>query len=465
MNTVTAHPDGTGTVTIDGTEHTVKAADLAAARQELLGIVARHAERSGAPIHVVAHEDRASWPLIVEPDGTVRPGPDVAEPAPPIRAVPEPSPDTAPEPAPRLDPVSHAPEQTVADEAATREIPTRRTDAAEPHRVEASPPSRADAHPSRGASGSFVRHPAPAPQMGARALLYKVTGGRINLGPAAVERYVDELHARTRARLAGTHNITVMCLKGGIGKTTSALGLGLTLAECRADQVIALDMNPDAGDLADRALGHDQVEAISPRTITDVLRAIHADTINDLTELNRYTQSAERLHLIAGEQAPEVSESLTTEDYLAIRDVVDRFYPLTITDCGTGVTHPAMRGILERTDQIVVASGWAVSGAKRAQRTLEWLSAQKPYRALATGAVVVLTENARVPRDIDRQEIASTLGSLCKAVHLIPFDEALSRGDVVHTAELSRATRQAYLELAATVVDFLADRGGQSATR
>jgi MinD-like ATPase involved in chromosome partitioning or flagellar assembly len=286
-----------------------------------------------------------------------------------------------------------------------------------------------------------------------RALVYKLTG--YNAGPSSTEEYLNGLLGRIRARLEGTHNIATLCLKGGIGKTTTSLGLGLTLAQYRADQVLAIDMNPDAGDLADRALGHDQVDAMSPRTVSDVLRAIQADTIHTTTELNRYTLTSDRLHLIAGEQTPEVSESITTPDYLAIRDVVDRSYPLTITDCGTGVTHPAMRGILDRADQVVIAAGWAVSGAMRAKRTLQWLSGQEQYRDLATNAVVVLTENARVPRDIDRAEIVATLKQLCRAIHLVPFDPVLSRGDAVTLPALQKQTRAAYIELAATVVDGL----------
>ena len=51
-------------------------------------------------------------------------------------------------------------------------------------------------------------------------------------------------------------------------------------------------------------------------------------------------------------------ESLTAAEYINIRDVADRFYPITLTDCGTGVTHPAMKSILENAQQIVVASDW-----------------------------------------------------------------------------------------------------------
>ena len=40
--------------------------------------------------------------------------------------------------------------------------------------------------------------------------------------------------------------------KGGVGKTTVATCLGLTLAENRGDRAVVLDANPDAGTLADR---------------------------------------------------------------------------------------------------------------------------------------------------------------------------------------------------------------------
>lgn len=377
--------------------------------------------------------------------------------APPAAPAPEPVPVAVAEPAPvDLAPGPVAVAAPVAAPAPVQEqapaaVPQEAPQPAPAPVMEPEPEAVPDPEPE---PVSFVREPPPVPELGLRAMVYKLTG--YNTGPSNVEQYYNTMYARIRARLEGTHNISVLCLKGGIGKTTTSLGLGLTLARYRADQVLGIDMNPDAGDLADRALSHAQVEAMSPRTVTDVLRAIRADTIHDLTELNRYTLTSDRLHLIAGEQAPEVSESITTADYEAVRDVVDRFYPLTLTDCGTGVTHPAMRGILDRTDQVIVASGWAVSGAKRAERTLDWLAAQEPYRDLAERAVVVLTESARVPKDINREQIAAQLGNKCRAVHLVPFDPVLSLGDHVSLPALAKRTRVAYIELAATVVDGLA---------
>src|SRR5699024_523662 len=195
-------------------------------------------------------------------------------------------------------------------------------------------------------TASFVRETTPAPQHGVQSVVYKLTGGRWNLGPGQAEQYESQLHARAAKTIHGSRNVTFMCLKGGISKTSTTLGVGLTLAEHRPDSVLALDANPDAGDLSDRALSHEQVEAVSPRSITDLVKAIEAEQIHNLTDLNRFTQTSGRLHHIAGEQDPAVSESLTAEEYINVRDVADRFYPIPLTDCGTGVTHPAMKGIL-----------------------------------------------------------------------------------------------------------------------
>jgi MinD-like ATPase involved in chromosome partitioning or flagellar assembly len=99
---------------------------------------------------------------------------------------------------------------------------------------------------------------------------------------------------------------------------------------------------------------------------------------------------AGRLHLIAGEQDPEVSDSLTAEEYLRIRKLISAYYSVALIDCGTGVTHNAMSGILQSADNLIIAAGYAVSGAKRARSTLHWL-ASHGYEDLARNAVVVIT--------------------------------------------------------------------------
>ena len=185
--------------------------------------------------------------------------------------------------------------------------------------------------------GLFVREQKPRPVGGLRGALYNLTGGSLNLGPSARQREEDELARRISRQLQGSYNTAVLSLKGGIGKTSTTVGVGLTLAEYRGDPPCAIDANPDSGDLVERALGEGIYQQQAPRTISDLLRNV--ESIDSLTALARYMHHAGRLHLIAGEQDPEVSDSLTAEEYLRIRKLISGYYSVALTDCGTGVTN------------------------------------------------------------------------------------------------------------------------------
>jgi len=298
--------------------------------------------------------------------------------------------------------------------------------------------------------GLFVREQKPKPVGGFRGALYQMTGGGINLGPSARQREEDELARRISRQLQGSYNTAVLSLKGGIGKTSTTVGVGLTLAEFRGDPPCAIDANPDSGDLVERALGEGIYQQQSPRTITDLLRNI--ESVDSLTALARYMHHAGRLHLIAGEQDPEVSDSLTAEEYLRIRKLISGYYSVALTDCGTGVTHNAMSGILQSADNLIIAAGYAVSGAKRARSTLHWL-ASHGYEELARNAVVVITDKDEVSSRVDKDAIEDHLAGICRQLIAVPHDRGVADGDLVTLDVLRPETRRAYREIAAAIVD------------
>ncbi|MDQ1622805.1 MAG: hypothetical protein QOH19_1223 [Actinomycetota bacterium] len=298
--------------------------------------------------------------------------------------------------------------------------------------------------------GLFVREQKPRPVGGFRGALYALTGGGINLGPSARQREEDELARRISRQLQGSYNTAVLSLKGGIGKTSTTVGVGLTLAEFRGDPPCAIDANPDSGDLVERALGEGLYLQQSPRTITDLLKNI--ESIDSLTALARYMHHAGRLHLIAGEQDPEVSDSLTAEEYLRIRKLISGYYSVALTDCGTGVTHNAMKGILQSADNLIIAAGYAVSGAKRARSTLHWL-ADHGYEELARNAVVVITDKDEVSSRVDKDAIEEHLSGICRQLIAVPHDRGVADGDLVTLDSLRPETRRAYREIAAAIVD------------
>ncbi|WP_285319334.1 MinD/ParA family protein [Pseudarthrobacter sp. lyk4-40-TYG-27] len=298
--------------------------------------------------------------------------------------------------------------------------------------------------------GLFVKEQKPRPVGGFRGALYNLTGGAWNLGPGPKQRQEDELGRRISRQLQGSYNTAVLSLKGGIGKTSTTVGVGLTLAEYRGDAPCAIDANPDSGDLVERALGEGIYQQSSPRTITDLLENI--ESIDSLTALARYMHHAGRLHLIAGEQDPEVSDSLTAEEYLRIRKLISSYYSVALTDCGTGVTHNAMSGILQSADNLVIAAGYAVSGAKRARSTLHWL-ASHGYEDLARNAIVVITDKDEVSSRVDKDAIEEHLSGICRELIAVPHDRGVADGDLVTLDVLKPETRRAYKEIAAAIVD------------
>ena len=298
--------------------------------------------------------------------------------------------------------------------------------------------------------GLFVREQKPRPVGGVRGALYRMTGGGLNLGPSPRQREEDELARRISRQLQGSYNTAVLSLKGGIGKTSTTVGVGLTLAEYRGDPPCAIDANPDSGDLVERALGEGIYQQQSPRTITDLLKNI--ESIDSLTALARYMHHAGRLHLIAGEQDPEVSDSLTAEEYLRIRKLISGYYSVALTDCGTGVTHNAMSGILQSADNLIIAAGYAVSGAKRARSTLHWLAGHG-YEELARNAIVVITDKDEVSSRVDKDAIEDHLSGICRQLIAVPHDRGVADGDLVTLDVLRPETRRAYREIAAAIVD------------
>ena len=113
--------------------------------------------------------------------------------------------------------------------------------------------------------------PAPVPTQGWRGAVYRGSGHVLNPGPSLPEQRRRELEHRLRTPIDGSRRVVVMSRKGGVGKTTITLALGSTFALLRGDRVIAVDANPDAGNLAHRvAPPHD-------RTVTDVLRDAQPD--------------------------------------------------------------------------------------------------------------------------------------------------------------------------------------------
>jgi MinD-like ATPase involved in chromosome partitioning or flagellar assembly len=292
-----------------------------------------------------------------------------------------------------------------------------------------------------------MRRAKKAPGSGWRKAVHHVSGGSINPGMSAEERRLQELVARIRQPVRGDYRIAVLSLKGGVGKTTTTMGIGSIFASIRGDRVIAVDANPDFGTLSQR------VPLQTRSTVRDLLLD---STIQRYSDVRRHTsQATSRLEVLASERDPAASEAFSEDEYRAVARILQRFYNIILTDCGTGLMHSAMAGVLDLAHSLVLISSPAIDGARSAAATLDWLSLHGHDHLVRNAVVVINSPRAGSP-NVGIQQLREYFLSRCRAVHIIPFDPHMSEGAEIDLHRLHKQTKRAYVELAATVADDFA---------
>jgi MinD-like ATPase involved in chromosome partitioning or flagellar assembly len=289
-----------------------------------------------------------------------------------------------------------------------------------------------------------------APGSGWRRSVYRASGGLLRFGESAAEMRRRDLINRVRTPVAGGHHrVAVLSLKGGVGKTTTAVGLGATLATLRGDRVIAVDANPDRGTLSDK------VRLETAATIRDLLN--ERDQVSRYADVRAFTsQAPSRLEVLASDRDPGVSVAFGADDYSDAAQVLEHFYSICITDCGTGLLHSAMSGVLRLADQIILVSSPSVDGARSASATLDWLEAHSCADLVRNGVVVLSAIRPKSKSTVDLDRLEHHFASRCRAVARIPYDPHLEEGAEIELELLASDTAEAYLALAAIVGDGLA---------
>jgi len=317
------------------------------------------------------------------------------------------------------------------------------------------PPAPADAGQSQSSmppprypelsTSTLLRQVKPAPTEGWRKLLFRLSGQLINVGESPRTMRYNELTVQVNRPLKGCYRIAMLSLKGGVGKTTITATLGSTFASIRGDRVVAVDANPDRGTLSQK------VPLETPATVRHLLR--DAKGIDRYSDVRSYTsQGPSRLEVLASESDPAMSEAFSADDYAQTLEILERFYGLVLTDCGTGLLHSAMSSVLDKADALVVVSSGSIDGARSASATLDWLDAHG-HEELVSNSVAVI--NAVRPRSgkVDMQKVVDHFSRRCRAVRLVPFDPHLEQGAEIDLTRLKRDTREALIELAAVVAD------------
>ncbi|WP_245642827.1 MinD/ParA family ATP-binding protein [Piscicoccus intestinalis] len=289
--------------------------------------------------------------------------------------------------------------------------------------------------------GPMVRPRRTRPRMGWRALAYTASGGLWNPGPSEKEQRHRDRESQIATQLRGKHVTAFFCLKGGVSKTSTTAATSVALADLRPDPVFAIDANPDAGDLAERLVGRQLAG------ITALSRNV--DRIDSLEDLSQFTVTAGRLTVLPGEPNPVLGDSLSSDDFERILAVIQRYYSYVQVDCGTGVTHPLMRGILKYATTVVVPAAWSVTGARRAAETIDWLE-DNGFEHLAKTSICVLTAKDIVSRSVDKGAVLEHLGKAADLI-VVPADPHMADGGTFDWELLRPHTQEAFLDIAEAI--------------
>lgn len=293
----------------------------------------------------------------------------------------------------------------------------------------------------------------PVPKTGWRKTLYRTT--RINVGLSADERHWNDLDRRLKVNLRGNYVIAVFGEKGGVTKTTVAIGLGMALKKYRDEKIVAIDANPASGNLSRRIK---EPSTLSWRGF------IHDTGLKHYSDFRQYMgkDPDTGLDVLASDRGDEVLRGANLVEAWRRLQVQ---YPIALVDCGNQMRDDITKAILDElpVDAIVVPSTTRLDGAKGAADTLNWLM-EHGYPHLVRQAVVVVSNVNNIKASEQVRGLHEDFDKAVHAVHDVPFDQHLSDATAIEFWRMRPETQKAYIEAAASLVDGFAGASDRKAS-
>lgn len=420
----TVGTDATGTVAINGVTQPVTGTSDQGVREEILAVVTATANDMGRPVRLTTRDALGEQELAVHPDGHVEALTDldasaaVATPAPPTamhRTVRPPDPDS-----------------NVAHTAATT--------------------------PSRPTLNDFLQSRPPAPvgpaTMGWQGTVRRLTGGLIAPSPSPIELGHRDAIDRVQRSLRGPRTVVVINPKGGAHKTTATLLLAATFGTHRGGSTLAWDNNETRGTLGWRA-----VPARHQNTAVDLLRDL--ERFNDVRnaqigDLDNYVraQGSTQFDVLASDEDAKASSTINAEAFNELHSTLSRFYRVIVVDTGNNMRASNWEAALDAADQVVIVSTIREDTAASAAWLVDGLH-EKGHAEKVRNAVTVLAAPSKVADAQLNRRLHGHFASLTRAVLDVPHDPALVDGGTLNFDALAPATREAWLQVTATVADGL----------
>ncbi len=412
-----------GTVSIDGRTTPVEGVDEQAVRKEIHALVTATAIELHRPVRLTTRDSLGEQQFAVHPDGRM-------------------------EPLTLLDEASAIPAATAP---ATTAPPVDDPPAAAP-----APMTRAEAK--RPTLDDFLQSRPPAPvgpaTMGWQATVRRLTAGLVSPRPSEFELAHRSAIERVQRSLRGPRTVVVINPKGGAHKTTATLLLAATFGTHRGGSTLAWDNNETRGTLGWRAQ-----PARHQNTAVDLLRDL--DRFNDVRnarvgDLDNYTrlQGSTQFDVLASDEDAAASSTIDAAAFNELHATLSRFYRVIVVDTGNNMRASNWEAAVAVADQLVIVSTVREDTAASAAWLVDGLT-EKGHEAKVRQAVTVLASPAKVADPQLHDRLHSHFNSLTRAVLDVPHDPALVDGGTLNFDALSSETREAWLQVTATVADGL----------
>ena len=297
--------------------------------------------------------------------------------------------------------------------------------------------------------------PAPAKATrGVPGLITRLTRGVISPKPNRREQAERARLERIRRPLDGPRNIAVVNLKGGAHKTTASLMIAATLGVTRGGNVLAWDNNETRGTLGWRGLPTDH-----HRTAVDLLHDIDRLRSPEASnaDLDPYVrpQGEMRFDILASDEDPGSAASVDGQAFGELNRALSRFYRIKVIDTGNNVRASNWLAAVKDADQLVIISTVREDTFNAAAWMIDELRATG-LEEQVENAVTVLSHSSKGKFDPTlRSRLLTHFGAHTRAVTEVPFEKAFVDGSHLDWQQVSTATKEAWLDATALIIDGL----------
>jgi pilus assembly protein CpaE len=205
--------------------------------------------------------------------------------------------------------------------------------------------------------------------------------------------------------------VAVFSPKGGVGTTTIATNIALSVATRRPDRVVLIDLDLQFG----QAATHLNLE---PRqTLADVVRDEAA--LREAELLRTYAMRHDSgLHLLASPPSPELSELITPAHVGQLLETILGSYDSVVIDAGSTLDERTM-AVFEHADSVVLPVYAEIAALKAVHALLDYLAEAGSVAAKTT----FVLNNAFAREILKLRDVEGALGTRIGAE--LPYDAFL----------------------------------------